>query len=96
MKPTVRTIDQSKKRDSFAPRSDRRFPSTDCNYHTVALGPFNGARSVKSSFRNISNDYFKSEARHDFMAEASFFAAIVLTAAVPLVSGAYALAQFIR
>ena len=95
MKPTVETIDQSKKRDSFAPRSDRRFPVTDCNYHTVALGGYNGARSV-TSFRNISSNYFKSEARHDFAAEASFFVAIVLTAAVPLVSGAYALAQFIR
>ena len=96
MKPTVKTIDQSKKRDAFVPRNDRRFPVTDCNYHTVALGGYNGARSVTSSFRNISNDYFKSEARHDFLAEASFFAAIVLTAAVPLVSGAYALVQFIR
>ena len=96
MKPAVKTLDQSKRRDVFAPRQDRRIPITDCNYHTVALGGYNGARSVKSSFRKISSDYFKSEARHDFLAEASFFAAIVLTAAVPLVSGAYVLMQFIR
>jgi hypothetical protein len=96
MKPTFETIDQSKTRDSFAPQVDRSFPLTDCSYHSVALDGFNSARSTKPAFRNISADYFKNEARHSFVAEASFFAAIVLTAAVPLMNGAYALAHFIR
>lgn len=96
MKPTFETIDQGKKRDLFALRADHRLPLTDCNYHSVALGGFNRACSTKNSFRHISSDYFKNEARHDFVAEASFFVAIVLTAAVPLVNGAYAVTQFVR
>jgi hypothetical protein len=96
MKPTCETIDQRKNRDAFAFRADQRFPTTDCNYHSVALGGYNSPRSATTSFRNISNDYFKNEARHSFVAEASFFVAIVLTAAVPLMNGVYALAHFVR
>lgn len=95
MKPTFETIDRSKKRDSFALRGDQRLPITDCHYQSIALGGFNHACS-KTSFREISSDYFKNEARHDFWAEASFFAAIVLTAAVPLALGAYAVTEFVR
>jgi len=95
MKPTFETIEQRKNRDSFAKGDDRRFPVTDCNYHSVALGGFNSARSAKLSFRSISHNYFESEARHNFVAEASFFIAIILTAAVPLVHGAAALAHFV-
>ena len=96
MKPAIETIDQRKNRDSFATAGDRRFPVTACNYHSIALGGFNSARSAKLSFRSISNNYFASEARHNFVAEASFFVAIVLTAAVPLIHGASALTHFVR
>ncbi|MEY2525238.1 MAG: hypothetical protein QOE73_9 [Verrucomicrobiota bacterium] len=96
MKPTLEPIDQRKNCDAFAFRADHRLPITDCHYHSVALGGYNGARSPKTSFRNISNDYFKNEAPHSFVAEASFFAAIVLTAAVPLMNGVSALAHFVR
>lgn len=98
MKPKIETVDRTKTRDSFAPRADHPFPLTDCNYHSVALGGYsNGcARAEVPSFLNISRDYFKNEARHSFAGEAAFFAMIVLTAAVPLVSNAYALADFIR
>jgi hypothetical protein len=96
MKPTCEPIDQRKNRDAFAFRADDRFPITDCNYHSVTLDSHNSARSAATSFRNISDDYFKNEARHSFVAEASFFAAIVLTAAVPLMNGVYALAHFVR
>jgi uncharacterized protein (DUF849 family) len=96
MKPTFETSDQRKSRDSFALRFVRRGPLTDCNYHSVALGGHNGARATTPSFRNISNEYFKSEARHSFVAEASFFVAIVLTAALPLVNSAHAVADFVR
>jgi hypothetical protein len=96
MKPTSEPIEQRKTRDAFAFCADRRFPDTDCNYHSVTLGGYNSARSANTSFRNISNDYFKSEARHSFVAEASFFIAIVLTAAVPLMNGVHALAHFVR
>ena len=96
MKPTCELIDQGENCDAFAFRAERRFPITDCHYHSVALGGYNSAHSAKTSFRNISNDYFKNEARHSFVAEASFFVAIVLTAAVPLMNGVSALAHFVR
>lgn len=96
MKPTCETIDQRKNRGTFAFRADHHFPITDYNYHSAALDSHNSARSATTSFRNISDDYFKNEARHSFVAEASFFVAIVLTAAVPLMNGVYALAHFVR
>jgi hypothetical protein len=94
MKPTFEAIDQDKKTDSIAIGRAYRFPIADCSYQSVALGGF--ARSAKISFRSISNNYFENEARHNFVAEASFFVAIVLTAAVPLLNGATALAHFVR
>jgi hypothetical protein len=98
MKPTIETIDQSKKRDSSAIRTGRRFPLTDCNYHSVALGGYksNCARTGAPSFLNISRDYFKSEAGPSFVAEAFVFAMIVLIAAWPVMQTVSALSHFIR
>jgi len=45
------------------------------------------------SFRNISRQYFENEARHDFIGEAILLAMLVITAAVPLVSAAYAVTE---
>jgi hypothetical protein len=75
-----------------------KFPSVDCNYHSIALGGFNGrcAKVSAPSFLNISRDYFRNEARHDFAGEAACFAMIVVTAAVPVVSGAYAVVELCR
>jgi hypothetical protein len=98
MKPTIETIDQSKKRDSLALRADRRFPLTDYNYHSVALGGYksNCARTGAPSFLSISRDYFKSEAGPDFVVEASVFIMIVLIAAWPVMQAISALSHFIR
>jgi hypothetical protein len=98
MKPTIETIDQSKKRDSLALNADRRFPVTDCNYHSVALGGYksNCARTGAPSFLNISRGYFKNEAGPGFVAEASVFVMIVLIAAWPVMQAVSALSHFIR
>jgi len=79
------------------PKIETKFPITDHNYQSVALGGCSGSRAhlARPSFRSISRDYFKKEARQDFLGEALFFAAIVLTTAVPLTTGAYVLAHFI-
>jgi hypothetical protein len=77
------------------PKIETRFPITDYNYQSVALGGGSRAQLATPSFRSISRDYFKNEARQDFLGEALFFAAIVLTTAVPLTTGAYVLAHFI-
>lgn len=98
MKPTIETIDQSKKRDSSAIHADRRFPLTDYNYHSIALGGYksNCARTNAPSFLNISRGYFKNEAGPGFVAEASVFVMIVLIAAWPVMQAVSALAHFIR
>jgi hypothetical protein len=77
-----------------------KFPKTDCNYTAVALSGVNGCcakRVVNAhSFRHISDDYFKYEAPHSFAGEGAFFAVIVMTVAVALLSNASALHHFVR
>ena len=93
MKPTMQTID----RESRRPNSPS-FPVTDFNYHSTALGAYRGGcvRTGESSFHNISREYFDTEANHHFLVEAFVFAAIMLTALVPLVNGAHAVLNLVR
>ena len=99
MKPTFSTI-SSLRRDSFdGARCGSRYSLvTDYNYHSVAFeessARYAGARA--RSFWNISGDYLKNEARHDFWAEAVLWAVLTLTASLPLISGAHAVIEFIR
>jgi len=53
-------------------------------------------KTPSASFRNISRLYFQKEARHDFFGEAILFSILVMAAAVPMVSGAYAIIQLCR
>ena len=80
------------------PKIETKFPITDHNYQSIPLNGCSGSRAhfAEPSFRNISRGYFDNEARHDFAAEASFFAAIVLTVLPALMIGASALTHFIR
>ena len=79
-------------------RNQKRFPKIDCNYHSAALSGYHGhcTKAAAPSFRNISRQYFQNEARRDFVGEAILFAMLVITAAVPLVSLAYAVAELCR
>ena len=52
--------------------------------------------SRQPSFRAISQDYFKNEARYSFASEAALFSAIVLIVAVPLLQSAHALVHLVR
>ena len=74
------------------------FPLTDYQYHSVTLPNFRGgcARSKPHSFRNISSEYFRTEARGEFRAEVIAFAAIFVTAAIPVLSSVRALADFLH
>jgi hypothetical protein len=87
MKPTPLTL-----------RGNRRSPITDYNYHSIVLEGSNSncVRASAPSFRNISRNYFKNEARHDFLGEAALFAVIVFTAFLPLINNAHALVEFVR
>ena len=79
-------------------RSENRFPLIECNYHSGTLSGYRSgcAKSAAPSFRNISRLYFQKEARLDFLGEAILFSILVVTAAVPMVSGAYAIVQLCR
>jgi hypothetical protein len=83
---------------SLIVRNHTSFPLTDCNYYSVTLSGHCGhcAKPPATSFRNISRQYFQNEARYDFVSEAILFAMLVITAAVSLVSAAYAGSELCR
>lgn len=100
MKPTSTTIDNASRHDSFDPirRKRRRSPITDYNYHSVPFEHSSAAYASTSprSFWNITGDYFKNEARYEFLGEAAVFGVIIVTAFLPLLSNGHALMEFIR
>jgi hypothetical protein len=101
MKPTFTKTENSKRHanEVRAARSQFGSPKTDCAYHTTTFdlnGRCADKRAGNVSFREISAGYFKNEARQSFVTEAAFFAVIVLTSAVPLISGAHALLNLVR
>jgi hypothetical protein len=87
MKPTIETF-----------RTNKRFPLTDYNYHSVALDGFSGscAKVSSPSFRSISRDYFETEEPKSFLGEAAIFGTMLVTAVVPLVSGIFAIIELCR
>jgi hypothetical protein len=87
MKPTPLTL-----------RRNHRSLMTDHNYHSFALESFNTncGRASALSLRDISRNYFKNEARYDFLGQAALFAVIVLTAFLPLINNAHALVESAR
>jgi hypothetical protein len=97
MKPTVEQNNLSKRAD-VAQEDRAPLPNVDCNYQTVVLPSHRGAclRPRFSSFRNISGEYFRNEARNEFHIEAVAFVAIVITAAIPILNNLRALAYFSR
>jgi hypothetical protein len=76
----------------------RHFPRTDYHYQAATLPNFRGgcARLKRPSFRNISGDYFRNEARGEFRRELVAFVAIFITAAIPVLSNVHALSDFLR
>jgi hypothetical protein len=100
MKPTFPTIDSLLRRGSFdsSEQASRQSPITHCNYHSVALGgsSMNCAHTSARSFWNITGDYFKNEARQDFLGEAALFVVIIITALLPLLNNMHALVEFVR
>ena len=72
------------------------FPLIHSNYHVAAIPNFRGGCARNESFRNISGEYFRNEARNEFQLEMTAFAAIIVTAAIPILSNLRALADFLR
>jgi hypothetical protein len=80
-------------------RSARRFPITDCDYQAPSYIDLSGGHCANipaPSFRNISRDYFRNEARYTFASEAALFVLITVTAALAIASGAVAAIDFLR
>ena len=100
MKPTFPTIVSPVHCGSFdgIARGSRQSPITAYNYHSAALegSSTNWTRTSARSFWNITGDYFKNEARPDFLGEAALFAVIVITALLPLMNNTHALVEFVR
>jgi len=100
MKPTILTTCNASRCDSFDPamRSRHMSPIANNNYHSVTFEGFraNCSRTSVRSFWNITGDYLKNEARHDFLGEAALFAVVIITAFLPLISNAHALMEFVR
>jgi hypothetical protein len=92
MKPTTKMIE-----NEGSHRESRKLPKIDLNFHAISTGSSGGccARLTSPSFRSISRAYFDTEANHYFLAEAAVFAAIMLTAVVPLFSSAHAILNLI-
>ena len=85
MKPNFHTANQNQPERA----SDRPFPVTDFNYHSVSLDGCNShcARIVSPSFHSLSRDYLKTEANRNFLVETVVFGAIMATALLPIVNG---------
>ena len=76
----------------------RSFPIIDCNYQTFSPDRHYGGptgSSPASSFLNISRDYFRHEARRNFLAEVAFFLVMGAVLAGALVEGARVIIHFL-
>jgi len=95
MKPTA-TLNTTRRRGYFFAR---RLPITDCNFQPPSLVDLGGGHCSSfpaPSFRSISRNYFRKEARRNFAIEAFLFAGVVFTSAVALVISAMAAIDFLR
>ena len=96
MKPTSHSADK-KSRDGVNKTFSRRFPVTDCSFQSLTLDGYRGGcAKYARSFRKISNDYFKTEARRDFLTEAVFFGSIIATTVWPVLQSAQAMTDLVR
>lgn len=88
MKPTIQ----------FNTRRGPRLPKTDYAYQASPAANMGGRcfGSPRPSFRSISKDYFKYEARQSFATEAALFSVIVMTAAVSLISSVAGMVHLVR
>jgi hypothetical protein len=97
MKPSSHITDSHRRAGGNRPLFGG-FPVTDFHYQSLTLdGCGGGCANIRPpSFRNISMDYFKKEARRSFVTEAAFFALMVVTAAWPMVQSIRAIAHLVR
>jgi hypothetical protein len=78
-------------------RKNTVFPSIDCNYQVFSLDRYHGGSTGSSpaSFLNISRDYFRREARRNFLAEIAFFLVLGAILIATFVQGARVIIHFL-
>jgi len=99
MKPTIQFNEKSRR--DFDDRDSRQGSAllqTDYNFQGSSFANRGGRcfGSRRPSFRAISQDYFKYEARKSYAGEAALFVVIVMTAAVPIINSVSALLHLVR
>ena len=97
MKPTPQFQNNKVRRDALPSFHSVAFPKTDFGFKGNWPEDFSGRCGGKRfpSFRGISDDYFRKEARHHFVSEATVFVLLGLTAAVPVFQAVRGLIQFV-
>jgi hypothetical protein len=93
MKPSSEANEDRRSRNSGT-----RFPIIDCSFQALPLDRYYGGStgSSRPSFLNISREYFRYEARRNFLVEVAFFLAIAAILAATFISGARAIIHFLN
>ena len=98
MKPTHTTTQIGRHATEARTSRFRRPSQTDCNFHPQSLSDFNSrcGRETRPSFLQISEGYFRREARTNFFAESTLFGVIVLISALPVIQATAGVVNFVR
>lgn len=100
MKTTTQILNlkQRHESDRRASRQGRDFPQAEQLYQTCQLIGNCGEpmKFQEPSFFKISNDYFADEAPRGFAVDAGVFAALILTALLPIVNSIQAVATLVH
>lgn len=90
MKPGVETQPHAKRGDSPVRRRAPALPRLECNYQQMIFGRWSGGHAgrSKASFLMISREYFRAEARWNYLVEVFFFLLILATAGSAVIYGA--------
>jgi hypothetical protein len=98
MKPNSERHDDRSRRNFSSRGTGLPLSLTDCNFQGSAFDRYYGGStgSSRPSFLNISREYFRSEARRNFLAEIAFFLAIAAILVTTFISGARAIIHFLH
>ena len=96
--PHIQQLDRRQKSDPRVARQGRSFPQTEQSYQSSQLLGVCGtpAKFHEPAFFEISSRYFAEEAPRNSVVDAGVFAALILTAMLPIVNGVQAVATLIH
>lgn len=96
--PQVQNLSQRDEANPRAARQGSSFPQISHNYQSSQLTGRCGtpAQFKSPAFFEISKKYFADEAARGFLVDAGVFAALILSAMLPIVDGVEAVATLIQ